>query len=371
MREHEEKELYGETRRAQRKERKLASKHDRSKHKFTDQKQRKSEQKEALLDSSDVENLEKGILENGKVLLIRSKDVLVRLHDKEIICTLRGTLKQDKEHKKNLLVVGDNVLVQRGSENQGTICTVLPRKSLLSRQDNLDRIREQLIAANVDKLFITTSVIAPILRATVIDRYLIAAERGNLIPILIINKIDLLHQASEEEQEHYQAIVDLYRSLGILVIPTSIETKEGLDQIQNQLQNSVSVFSGQSGTGKSSIINLLTGLDLRTAPTVIKTKKGAHTTTYAQLLELPFGGFCVDTPGIKSFGLWGLEPKEVTQYFPEILEHACNCTFRDCTHRGEEGCAIPDAIEQDLISPERFLSYCSLRQSLEDEHLRR
>lgn len=361
MREHEEKELYGETQKAFRKERKLASKADRSKHKFTDKKQRSKEEAEVQPDG----------LELGKVLLIRSSDVHVLINNEERICTLRGFLKKEKEHKKNLLVVGDNVLVQLGAQDQGMIWSVLPRRSVLSRQDNLDRIREQLIAANVDKLFITSSVISPVLRVTVIDRYLIAAERGNITPILILNKVDLLPTATEEDKEHFDFVKNLYESLGIKTISASILTGEGLEAIKNEMMDSVSVFAGQSGTGKSSIINAIAHLDLKTAPNVLKTKKGAHTTTFAQLIELPFGGFCVDTPGIKSFGLWELQANEVASYFPEIAEAAASCAYRDCTHRGEEGCALPDALDNGHVSEERFKSYCFLRQSLEDEHLRR
>lgn len=355
MRESDELHLYGETRRALRNERKLASKLDRSKHKVTDQRQKKEEEIE----------LPEG-LKPGKVELIRSQEVVVNVAGHHLLCTLRGTHKQEKEKKKNLLVVGDNVLVDELSSQQGIIWKVLPRKSVLSRQDNLDRVREQLIAANIDKLIITSSVVSPHINLNIIDRYLIAAERGNIHPILVINKIDLLAEKSALEE-----LLSLYRSLGVKVILTSCETSEGLEELKKELIGHVTVFSGQSGTGKSSLINKITGLELRTAPTVVKTNKGAHTTTFAQLLPLPFAGFCVDTPGIKSFGLWGLTSEEVRAYYPEIDELAKECAYRDCSHRGEEGCKMEEALSSGRIFPARYASYLSLLSSIEEEHLRR
>lgn len=300
----------------------------------------------------------------GRVMSVRCQDIEV-LHQKtRYICTLRGMIKKGKDLRKNLVIVGDFVHFEPSKDNCGVICEILPRQSVLCRQDHLRRLRKQLVAANVDQVIITVSLNAPLFKPSMIDRYLVAAEKGGMNPIVVINKMDLRHLYPDEHVV-CQECVSLYRKIQIPAFAVSALTGEGLDDLKAAMKDKTSVFSGQSGTGKTLLVNSLTGLSLKTAD-VRAAGKGAHTTTFAQLLELPFGGWCVDTPGIRSFGIWELDREDIIAGFPEIFAAARNCGFADCSHTGEDKCALPDAIEQGVVSPTRFNSYLSLLSSLQE-----
>jgi ribosome biogenesis GTPase len=353
---------YFQTRRESRFERKLASKLDRSKYKKTDQEKRRKHEA--------AENAPSHLL-RGIVTQIRGREIIVQTEKGSFICTLRGALKKEKNLMKTAVIVGDRVFLEEQSADTAAIAAIEERSKTLSRADHLSQKKEQLLAANVDLVCITTSVVDPPLRPSIIDRYLIAAEKGGLTPILIINKIDLLTPENHKEHEELASSEAIYRSLGIPVIKTSTATGQGLEELLNVMKDKISVFSGQSGSGKSSLINATCGLDLKVGKTVHRYKKGAHTTSFAQLLPLPCGGFVVDTPGIKSFGVWALNKDELKNYFHEIQEAGANCLFTDCLHKNETGCAIPDAIAQGKVSQKRFDSYRSILATLEAEHMRR
>ena len=350
---HEEwEEVFDPSRRETRKERKRVTRADRSQFKKTDQKK--------TISTKPI--VEGHIL--GKVIRIRSRQVEVSSDNKTYICSLKGSFKLEKARKKNLLVVGDNVWF---SPEEKLICTIEPRQSLLCRQEHLHRIKQQLVAANVDQVLITVALAQPVCKPAIIDRYLIAAKKGNLTPIIVFNKYDLYehHMREGELVDRYAAI---YRSLGISVVLVSAHTGEGIDELEKLMKDKVSVFSGQSGTGKTHLINTLTGLEMRTGE-VRAIGKGGHTTTFAQLLALPFGGWCVDTPGIRSFGIWELTNDDLKEVFFEIFSQ--NCAFANCWHRGEQGCRLPEAIEEKHVSIERFASYQALYNELAGNSLRR
>lgn len=364
---HHEESDYFDTSKDAKQERKMAKKRDRSQYKKTDQ--NKLEKREVALPEA---NLKKGI-----VTTIRPELFIVECDGVLYTCVLRGLLKKDKKKLKNLVIVGDVVYFEETGPQTGAIATIEPRKSVLSRADHLSQQREHLIAANVDQVFITVSVIDPPLRINIADRYLIAAEKGGLKPIIICNKIDLLTSSDypEEEREVEREILDeckaVYSDLGITFLEISAETGEGIDALKGLMKDRISVFSGQSGSGKSSIINSLAGMDLKVGRTVAATRKGAHTTSNAQLLAMPFGGWCIDTPGIKSFGVWDLKEQDLRSYFDEIHAESSKCKFPDCRHDNEPDCAIPKAIEEGRISLLRFESYLTLLRSLQSKHLRR
>lgn len=366
---HLEEEFYSQDRKEARKERKLASKQDRSKYKKSDQDQLKK-QAEARLDTEHMKR--------GRVLAILPEGIVVSSDEKEFLCNLKGSLKQEKNRIKNLVAVGDFVLFEEKGAEEGTICVVEPRNSILSRADNLSRNKEQLIAVNIDQVLITTSVVLPPLKTPLVDRYIIAAQKGNMVPIIVINKIDLLDNPPQgisidikQEKALYEEFLRIYTELHIQVIPVSIETGVGIDVLKSAMNGKTSVFSGQSGVGKSSLINLITGSTLATGSIVQRTRKGSHTTTTTHLIPLQDGGFCIDTPGIKSFGLWDLKTEEIAAYFPEILALSHQCKFPDCAHINEPDCAVKKAVEENQISPLRFDSYCALMSSLAEEHRHR
>lgn len=359
-----EEEFFGDDRKLNKQEKKRLQTRDRSKYKKTDLgKQTQKPSKEG----------EEGLLK-GRILTIAAQDIRVDVERKIYSCSMRGILKKEKTLNKNLLTVGDFVLLKETAPLEGVIEEVLPRTSVLSRADNLSRRKQQLIAANVDIVLITTSVVMPQLKPPLVDRYIIAASKGGMQPIIVVNKVDLLNSGepqAENEKELLEIFKQGYKQIGIPVIEVSATTGQGIEELKMAIKDKISVFSGQSGVGKSSLINTIANLDLRIGDTVERTKKGAHTTTSTQLLPLEFGGYCVDTPGIKSFGVWDLKIGEIENYFSEIHEIGENCRYPDCSHSGEEGCAVLEAIEEGQLSPIRYQSYQALRESVGEDYLRR
>jgi ribosome biogenesis GTPase len=353
--------------RAERKER---SARDRSKYKKTDWDKRLEKERTMRAEAN------RDGFERGRVLAIAQSGILVDKEGRLFTCTLRGSLKKEKARIKNLIAVGDFVHFTPVDEKEGVIESVEERHSILSRSENINRRREQLIAVNIDQVLITTSILVPTLKPTLIDRYLIATEKGNMSPVIVINKIDLLTHPPEgtldkdleQERETFEATLEAYRAIGIPVLPLSATTGEGLDALKEIMQGKSSVFSGQSGTGKSSLINATIGAALQTGEIIEKTGKGAHTTTSTHLMPISGGGFCIDTPGIKSFGVWDLKAEEVADYYPEINDLAPNCKYPNCTHFSEPGCAVKEAVQKGEISHLRFDSYCALIQSIKEKY---
>lgn len=357
-----------------RKERKLqkkrASSTDRSKFKKTDRSKYFDQVKKEIADrAGGKDRLE------GRVIKLSSFGVEVDVEGCCYQCSLRGLLKKEMGVEKNLVVVGDLVLFTPSIASQeGVISEVLPRKTVLSRADNLSRRKEQLIAANVDQVLISVSVVEPALKIPLIDRYLIAASKGGLDPILVINKMDLLQRKwglVEREKELFASLLEVYPKLNIPVVAVSTETGEGIEQLLLWMQGKTSVFAGQSGVGKTSLINRICGLTRKVRDIVEKTQKGSHTTTHAELLPLPSGGWCVDTPGIKSFGVWSLTSQEVRGYFEDIHFLSMDCLFSDCTHLHEKECAVQKAVEGGALPLFRYHSYCSLMESTLQTHQKR
>lgn len=367
-----EEEYLGENRKEGKQNRKMAISKDRSKFKKTDQeKYLKSVEK----DKSD--KLGKQDWLEGRVLSIMPQGIIVECQEEIFSCVLKGLLKKEKTQAKNLVAVGDFVLFEKTAEGEGIIAHVKPRRTILSRADNLSRRKEQLIAVNIDQVIITVSVVSPPLKSFIIDRYIIATRKGGMEPLIVINKIDLLESETfdpvilEVEKEILAEAKRAYVAAGIPLICVSTTRGDGMEELKEAMRDKTSVFSGQSGVGKSSLINTMTGLSLRIGDIVGKTKKGTHTTTTTQLIPLEFGGWCVDTPGIKSFGVWNLDRDELEGYFPEIHELGVNCKFSDCTHMHEEQCAVLDALDEEKLSPLRYTSYQALRQGLDEDHVRR
>lgn len=304
----------------------------------------------------------------GRVLSIQGESVTVSDGAREYTCILRGSLKKEKTQKKNLLSVGDFVSFTL-EDDKGLIEEVEERFSYLTRKDIVQN-KEQLIAVNIDQVLITVSVVNPPLKPSLIDRYLIACEKGNMQPVLIINKVDLLEDYTanerilEKEKELYENCLEAYPKIGLPIISVSAKKSMGIEELRKQMHGKASVFSGQSGVGKSSLINLLCNMNLPTQETVAKTRKGMHTTTRAQLIPLEENGFIIDTPGIKSFGVWDLTIQDIVAHFTDLKEIGRNCRFHNCMHLQEPDCAVKKAIEENTLSYLRFESYLSLIGSI-------
>lgn len=361
-------------RKEQRQERKIASNRDRSKYKLTDQKKR---EKAVRREQSHLQHKLEGTC-RGRVLEASSKGFSVEWEGELFLCSLKGALKKEKRQVKALVVVGDFVFFEKAPGHEGVIVHVEERRSELCRADNLHHRKQQFIAANIDQVLITASVVSPPLKPGLLDRYIIAAKKGNMSPVIVINKVDLLsgeEVEGEAEQEHieeqralFDQVKEAYGQVGIPVIEISVAENKGWQELKEVMKGCASVFSGQSGVGKTSIINGLTGGDLAVGEVVERTRKGAHTTTTTRLLTLEDGGVCVDTPGIKSFGVWSLEQRELEAYFTEIHQVGRECKFVNCTHQHEPGCAVKEAVDGEEISWLRYSSYLSLMEQLGEEH---
>jgi ribosome biogenesis GTPase / thiamine phosphate phosphatase len=322
-----------------RKDRKIARESDRSKYKKTDQK----ESAPKTLNPS---------LNRGRVIAITGEGIWADSEGVRRLCSLKGYFKKEKTEAKNLIAVGD--FVRFNEEN--AIEHIEERYSSLSRADISGR-KEQLIAVNVDQAIIVISVVNPPLKPSLIDRYLIAAAKGNLHPVIVINKVDLL-ESHPEEAHLYREFLAAYEPLGIPILSISTKTKVGIDALRSILKNKTSVFSGQSGVGKSSLLNTSFNLQLRTGDLAHKTAKGTHTTTTAELLSLEGGGYCVDTPGIRSFGVWDLKREDVREHFQNLSQEPCK--FPDCAHISEPSCAVLRALEEGHLPFLRYQSYRAL-----------
>lgn len=360
----DEEDYFGKRRKELKTERKIASATDRSKHKVTDRKPKEPFTQPKEIGSQRGRVI--GLCHQGWVVALASNHTEPATY----CCTLRGTLKQEKGLAKNLVAVGDLVWIVAQSPEEGVIVAIEPRTTYLTRADNLSQRRQQIIATNVDQILITTSVVSPRLKPPLVDRYIIAAQQGQMQPLVVINKIDLLDE-DPAEKALYEEFMQAYAQTGIPLIPVSSVTQEGMDKLRAAVRGRTCVFAGQSGVGKSSLINLLTGMDLPTGKTVHKTRKGSHTTSQAELIPLPGGGWCVDTPGMQSFGVWELKQKDVEAYFPDIFTVGHLCKYADCSHTGEPDCAVLKALESGQIPLIRFDSYCALIGSIAKGHRRR
>ena len=256
---------------------------------------------------------------------------------------------------KVVLKVGDDVWVQPLSATEGVIQEILPRRSKLSRSVEGKAYREHIIAANIDQMIIIMSTQQPEFKAGLLDRYLVIAEKNSLKSIICLNKIDLVDRLI------FQEIARWYNKLDYPFHYTSALTGEGMDDFRNFLVGKVSVLVGHSGVGKSSMIQKIEPtVKLKVLDISQKTNKGKHSTSYVELFPLSFGGYLIDTPGIRELGLWDIFRNELKRYFKEFYQFEADCQFNDCLHLKEPGCAVKRAVEQAKIYSERYKNYCHI-----------
>ncbi len=307
-----------------------------------------------------------GIL-TGRVLKSIRGHFWVAAQERECHCLARDSLIKSAKNT-TAITVGDLVRFEilDGEETEGMIVEVLPRRTKLSRkvQSSLrgSNSSEDIVAANIDQLIIVAAAQNPPLRPGLIDRYLVAAGKGALRPIICINKIDLA------DLKEIESVVTIYRQLGYPVIMTCAKSGQGIDELRGHLSGVASVFAGHSGVGKSTLLKqLCPGIEVKTNEVNLKTGRGKHTTTAAELVRLPSGGYVIDTPGIRQFALWDLDPEDVQHYFLEIAQSGYDCRFRDCSHLVEPDCAVSEALKQGAIHPLRYESFLKLREECESD----
>jgi len=268
------------------------------------------------------------------------------------------------------LVSGDRVIWRPGTEVlagiSGVVEAVQPRTSMLTRPDYYDGIKP--VAANVDQMVIVSSIL-PELSLNIIDRYLIASETLQIKPLIVLNKVDLL---SDKEFIDVRQILSLYEDIGYKVKFVSKESGYGIEELEAELKDHINIFVGQSGVGKSSLVNaLMPELEIMEGAVSENSGLGQHTTTAARLYHFPHGGDLIDSPGVREFGLWHLEKEEVTESFVEFKDFIGGCKFRDCTHKDDPGCILQEAVSNGKIAKLRFDSYHRIIESMSENKANR
>ena len=277
----------------------------------------------------------------------------------DVNCKIKGNFRLKGIRTTNPVAVGDRVTISVNPDGNAFITAIQPRKNyIIRRASNLSK-ESHIIAANLDCAFLVVTLAHPVTSTTFIDRFLATAEAYRVPAVLLINKVDLL--TDDDDKEYCEAVASLYRTIGYDVLEISALTGEGMTELRERLKDKISLFSGNSGVGKSTIINaLLPDLELRTGSISDMHDTGMHTTTFSEMFPLPEGGWIIDTPGIKGFGTIDFDKHEIAHFFPEIFKISAECKYGDCTHTHEPGCAVLKALDQHYISQSRYASYLSI-----------
>ena len=295
---------------------------------------------------------------------------VVKLEDGSMAnCKIKGNFRLKGIRTTNPVAVGDEVVVEVKDGASYIVSIETRRNYIIRRASNLSK-EPQILAANIDQALLIVTLKEPVTNTTFIDRFLATAEAYNVPAVIVINKVDLL--ADEDEKEYLEAVKMLYETIGYKVVKMNALSGEGLDELRAVLVGKTTLLSGNSGVGKSSIINLvLPGLNLKTGSVSESHHTGMHTTTFSEMFELPEGGRVIDTPGVKGFGTIDFDKAEVAHYFKEIFAISADCKYNNCTHTHEPGCAVLAAVENHYISESRYSSYLSILEDSADDKYRK
>ena len=283
----------------------------------------------------------------------------VRLDDGRMISArLKGKFRLDGNKSSNPIAVGDEVLIDAEGGTEAVVAEILPRRNYISRQSPKHQQHRSIIAANIDQAFLVATIASPRTSSGFIDRFLVTAEAYHIPAHLIFNKQDILTEKDNAKQDEF---IEIYGQAGYPMHLVSALNVQNIESLKALMKDKVTLVAGHSGVGKSTLINAIQpNLGLRTAEISQKHAKGTHTTTFAEMFELPFGGYIIDTPGIKEFGILDLEPEEVSHYFPEMRDRLQGCQFNNCLHTDEKKCAIKTAVQAGEISIERYTNYLNI-----------
>ena len=281
---------------------------------------------------------------------------------------IKGNFRLKGIRSTNPVAVGDRVEIIRNQEGTAFINAIEDRRNYIIRKSQNLSKQSHILAANVDQAFLVVTVNYPQTSTTFIDRFLASAEAYSVPVTLVFNKTDLL---SDEEHHFQDMMMTLYDTVGYRCIAISAANGDGVDEPLPLLHDRITLLSGNSGVGKSTLINrILPGVNLRTAEISDSHNTGMHTTTFSEMLQLPNGGYLIDTPGIKGFGTFNMEPEEISSYFKEIFRFSKDCRFNNCTHTHEPGCAVLKAVEDHYIAASRYQSYLSMLNDKDENKYR-
>jgi len=286
---------------------------------------------------------------------------------KQYNARIKGVFKIDGITSTNPIAVGDRVQLEMENELEGSlmITGIDDRKNYVARQSPSHRMQHHIVAANLDQSLLIATLRDPKTSQGFIDRFLVSCEAFHVPAIILFNKADLYRA---KEMAIFEDMRSMYEAIGYKVILASVINRDGVDGLMKELQGKVTLMSGHSGVGKSSIINFLVPeLNLRTNDVSGWSGKGMHTTTFAEMYDLPGGGHIIDTPGMREFGIVQITKQELSHYYPEMRALINDCQFNNCMHINEPGCAVKQAVQEEKIHIERYVSYCTILDSMQDE----